>query len=109
MLILVCWLCCYPGMIYGVGAFIPVYMVDHGVTPHFVFLTFTVAYAATFVGFQFNSLLGEDVERRDTLLVLGIVFSLAWTVAYFYPVPHGHGGLRHHRPDLHDAVPVQPV
>ena len=30
------------GWIYGVGAFIPTYMVDHGVTPHFVFLTFTL-------------------------------------------------------------------
>ena len=87
VLILVCWLCCYPGLIYGVGAFISVYMVDHGVTPHFVFLTFTCAYAATFVAFQVNSLLGERVERRDTLFVLGIVFSMAWIVAYFYPYP----------------------
>ncbi len=87
VLILVCWLCCYPGLIYGVGAFISVYMVDHGVTPHFVFLTFTAAYMATFVAFQLNALLGEGVERRDTLFVLGFVFALAWTVAYFYPLP----------------------
>ena len=87
LLILVCWLCCYPGLIYGVGAFISVYMVDHGVPPHFVFLTFTAAYAATFVAFLINSALGEGVERRDTLCVLGVVFALAWTVAYFYPFP----------------------
>ena len=87
ILILVCWLCCYPGLIYGAGAFIPVYMVDHGVTPHFVFLTFTTAYAATFVAFQINALLGEGVERRDTLWVVGVIFALAWTVAYFYPLP----------------------
>jgi MFS family permease len=87
MLILICWLCCYPGMIYGVGAFIPVYMVDHGAAPHFVFLTFTAAYAVTFCGFQLNAALGEGVERRDTLCVLGVVFALAWTVAYFYPFP----------------------
>jgi MFS family permease len=87
LLILACWLCCYPGLIYGVGAFISVYMVDHGVTPHFVFLTFTAAYGATFVAFLVNSALGEAVERRDTLFVLGIVFALAWTVAYFYPTP----------------------
>jgi putative MFS transporter len=86
-LILVCWLLCYPGMIYGVGAFILVYMVDHGVTSHFVFLTLTAAYAATFLAFQLNSLLGERVERRDTLLVLGVVFACAWTVAYFWPTP----------------------
>lgn len=87
ILILVCWLCCYPGLIYGVGAFTSVYMVDHGVTPHFVFLTFTAAYAATFIAFQINSFLGEGVERRDTLFVLGIVFSIVWAVAYFYPTP----------------------
>jgi MFS family permease len=87
LLILVCWLLCYPGLIYGVGAFIGVYMVDHGTTSHFVFMTFTVAYAATFVGFQINSWMGESVERRDTLFVLGVVFALAWIVAYFYPLP----------------------
>jgi MFS family permease len=87
LLILVCWLLCYPGLIYGVGAFISVYMVDHGVTPHFVFLTFAAAYAATFIAFQLNSLLGENVERRDTLFVLGVVFSAAWTVAYLFPLP----------------------
>ena len=87
ILILCCWFCCYPGMIYGVGAFIPVYMVDHGATSHFVFLTFTCAYAATFIAFQINALFGEAVERRDTLLLLGIVFACAWTVAYLYPTP----------------------
>jgi MFS family permease len=87
LLILVCWLCCYPGLIYGVGAFISVYMVDHGVTPHFVFLTFTAAYAATFIAFLLNSALGESVERRDTLCVMGVVFAMAWIVAYLYPYP----------------------
>jgi len=85
MLILACWLCCYPGIIYGVGAFVSVYMVDHGVTPHFVFMTFTVAYLASFAAFQFNSWLGEAVERRDTLCLIGVVFALVWVVAYFWP------------------------
>jgi MFS family permease len=87
VLILICWLCCYPGLIYGVGAFIPVYMVDHGVDSHFVFMTFVAAYAATFVAFQINAWLGEGVERRDTLLVLGVIFALAWLVAYVAPLP----------------------
>jgi MFS family permease len=87
ILILVCWLCCYPGLIYGVGAFIGVYMVDHGVTAHFVFGTFVAAYLATFVAFQINSRLGEGLERRDTIIALCILFSAAWTVAYLYPDP----------------------
>jgi putative MFS transporter len=85
ILILVCWLCCYPGIIYGVGAFASVYMVDHGVSAHFVFMTFTVAYLATFFAFQFNSWLGENVERRDTLFLIGVIFVLVWVVAYFWP------------------------
>jgi MFS family permease len=87
ILILVCWLCCYPGLIYGVGAFIGVYMVDHGVSSHFVFGTFVAAYIATFIAFQLNSFMGEAVERRDTILVLCIVFAIAWVVAYLYPEP----------------------
>jgi MFS family permease len=86
ILILVCWLLCYPGLIYGVGAFIPTYMVDHGVSSHFVFGTFIAAYIATFIAFQINSRLGEGLERRDTMFVLCIVFAVAWLVAYLYPV-----------------------
>ena len=87
LLILACWLCCYPGIIYGVGAFTAVYMVDHGVTPHFVFMTFTIGYVVQFLGFMLNSSLGERVERRDTLLVIGIVFAAAWSVIYLVPSP----------------------
>jgi MFS family permease len=50
-------------------------------------MTFTAAYAATFIAFQINSRLGEGVERRDTILVLCVVFSLAWGVAYLFPLP----------------------
>ena len=87
LLLLACWLLCYPGIIYGVGAFAAVYMVDHGVTPHFVFMTFTIGYVVQFLGFQLNSRLGERVERRDTLCLLGVVFALAWIVVYFFPSP----------------------
>lgn len=87
ILILVCWLLCYPGIIYGVGAFAAVYMVDHGVSSHFVFMTFTVSYVVQFFAFQANSWLGERVERRDTLALMGILFALAWTAAYLLPTP----------------------
>jgi putative MFS transporter len=87
ILILICWLLCYPGIIYGVGAFAAVYMVDHGVSSHFVFMTFTVSYVVQFFAFQANSWLGERVERRDTLAFMGILFALAWTAAYLLPTP----------------------
>lgn len=84
VLILV-WLLAYAGLIYGVGAFAAVFMVDHGGSPHFVFLTIAVAYAALFLGFLLNARLGERVERREVLFVMGILFALSWAVAWMVP------------------------
>jgi MFS family permease len=75
----------YAGLIYGVGAFLAVYMVDHGSSPHFVFLTIAVAYAALFVGFQVNAWLGESVERRDVIAWMAILFAVCWVVAWAVP------------------------
>ena len=67
-----CWLLGYAGLIYGTGAFTAVYMVDHGATAHFVFLTFACAYAVTFVAFQVNSRLGDRIERRDVMCSMAV-------------------------------------
>jgi MFS family permease len=85
ILLIVCWLLGYGGLIYGVGAFLAVYMVDHGATPHFVFLTIAGAYALLFVGFLVNSWLGERVERRDVLCFSGLVFAGSWLVIWLHP------------------------
>lgn len=79
------WLLAYAGLIYGVGAFAAVFMVDHGGSPHFVFLTIAVAYAALFVGFLVNARLGERVERRDVIFVVGLLFAASWAVAWLVP------------------------
>jgi putative MFS transporter len=84
-LLIVCWLLGYAGLIYGVGAFTAVFMVDHGATPHFVFLSIAAAYGVLFVGFQINSWLGERVERRDVLCFAAVLFAAAWIVIYLYP------------------------
>ena len=84
-LLIVVWLLAYAGLIYGVGAFAAVYMVDHGATAHFVFLTVAVAYAAQFVAFQINARLGETVERRDVLFAMGMLFAVSWAVAWMMP------------------------
>jgi putative MFS transporter len=84
VLILV-WLLAYAGLIYGVGAFASVFMVDHGADAHFVFLTIAVAYAALFVGFQVNARLNERVERREVLFASGMLFAASWVVAWFVP------------------------
>lgn len=85
VLLIVCWLLGYAGIVYGVGAFAAVYMVDNGATPHFVFLTIAAAYAALFVGFLVNARLGERVERRDVICAMGILFAVAWGVAWLVP------------------------
>jgi MFS family permease len=79
------WLLGYAGLIYGTGAFTAVYMVDHGASAHFVFLTFACAYAVTFVAFQVNSRVGDRIERRDVMFTMAGLFILSWIVIYFVP------------------------
>ena len=83
--LIVCWMAGYAGLIYGVGAFLAVYMVDHGATAHEVFLTIAAAYAALFVAFQVNARLGEGVERRDVIAVMATLFAACWLVAWAVP------------------------
>jgi MFS family permease len=84
--LLICvWLLAYAGLIYGVGAFAAVYMVDNGASAHFVFLTIAVAYAALFVAFLVNARLGEQVERRDVMFFMGVLFAVSWGVAWLVP------------------------
>jgi len=79
------WMLAYAGLIYGVGAFAAVFMVDLGGNAHFVFLTIAVAYVALFVGFLINARLGEAVERREVICAMGLLFALAWIVAWMVP------------------------
>lgn len=85
LLLVACWVLAYAGLIYGVGAFAAVYMVDHGASPHFVFATIAGAYALTFVAFQFNAWLGERVERRDVLCAMGVLFAACWMIIWLRP------------------------
>ena len=84
-MLIVCWLAGYAGLIYGVGAFFPVYMVDHGGSAHEVFLTLAVAYGVLCVAFQVNARLGERVERRDVIAVMATLFAVSWIVAWWVP------------------------
>jgi MFS family permease len=85
IVVLICWLLGYAGLIYGAGAFTAVYMVDHGANAHFVFLTIAIAYAVTFVAFQINSRISEGIERRDVLCTMGFLFAAAWLGIYLAP------------------------
>ena len=83
--LIICWLAGYAGLIYGVGAFFGVYMVDHGGSAHEVFGTVAAAYAALFIGFQVNARLGERVERRDVIALMALLFAACWIVAWLVP------------------------
>jgi putative MFS transporter len=85
LVLIACWVLGYSGLIYGVGAFAAVYMVDHGGSAHFVFLTIAVAYAVLFIAFLINARFGETVERRNVLFLMGLLFSLSWIVAWAIP------------------------
>lgn len=85
IVLLIAWILGYPGIVYGVGAFSSVFMVDHGNTAHFVFLLVTIAGVFRFLGFVVNARLGERFERRDVILAVGSLFALGWLVIYFFP------------------------
>ncbi|ETR78985.1 hypothetical protein X566_05470 [Afipia sp. P52-10] len=87
ILILVCWLLAYPGIVYGSGAFMYVYMVDHGADAEFAFRLLMAAAVVTFFAFLINARLGERVERKTVLFVSALMFSVGWIMMYFYPIP----------------------
>jgi hypothetical protein len=79
---LICWLLGYAGMIYGSGAFAAVYMVDHGATAHFVFLTFVVGSLVVFFAFQVNARISEGIERRGVMCAMACLFAATFVVVY---------------------------
>jgi len=89
ILILACWLLAYPGIVYGPGAFLFVYMVDHGQNAEFVFRLSVLASIVTFVAFLVNARLGERVERKNVLFVLALLFAASFALMYLYPTVAG--------------------
>ena len=87
LLILVCWLLAYPGIVYGPGAFTLVYMVDHGFNVHFFFTLAMIASVVSFFAFLANGRLGERVERKDVLFIMAAVFALGCAFMYLWPTP----------------------
>jgi MFS family permease len=85
IIVLICWLLGYAGLIYGAGAFAAVYMVDHGGDAHFVFRTIAAAYAVVFVAFLINARISDSIERRNVLCSAGLLFAAAMLVMYLVP------------------------
>ncbi len=89
ILILVCWLLAYPGIVYGSGAFTLVYMIDHHQNVEFFFTLAAAAAIVIFIAFLLNARLGEKVERRDVLLAMALLFSVGWGIMYLWPTTNG--------------------
>jgi MFS family permease len=89
ILILVCWLLAYPGIVYGSGAFTLVYMIDHGKDVEFFFTLAAATSFVIFVAFLLNARLGETIERKDVLLSTAVLFSVGWAIMYFLPSTSG--------------------
>jgi MFS family permease len=85
IVVLICWLLAYSGMTYGSGAFFAVYMVDHGASAHFVFLTFIVTSLVVFCGFQVNARIRQGIERRDVLCAVACWFAATFAVVHLAP------------------------
>jgi MFS family permease len=89
ILLLVCWLLAYPGLIYGAGAFGLVYMVDHGKNSEFFFTLSACIAVVIFIAFLLNARIGERVERKNVLVVTAVIFTIGWIIQYFLPTTEG--------------------
>jgi len=89
ILILICWLLAYPGLIYGAGAFGLVYMVDHGKNSEFFFTLSAFIALVIFAAFLLNARIGERVERKNVLVATALIFSVGWIIQYFLPTTEG--------------------
>jgi MFS family permease len=89
ILLLICWLLAYPGLIYGAGAFGLVYMVDHGKNSEFFFTLSAFIALVIFGAFLLNARIGERVERKNVLVATALIFSVGWIIQYFLPTTEG--------------------
>ncbi len=89
LVLLIAWLFGYPGIVYGYGAFFGAYAVSHGASAQFVFAVLTAAGIATFFAYVANAALRERFERSDVVVVLALLFTLAWLGVFFFPNPAG--------------------
>jgi MFS family permease len=82
ILLLLCWILGYGGIIYGFAAYALVYFVDRGYDAHFTFLTSLTGAIVAAAALLVNSFWGEKVERRDTILLGATLFLIAVFFVY---------------------------
>lgn len=76
LLLLVVWILVYAGMIYGKTGYMPTYLHDHQWTASEIFIVYYVVSAPVkMLGFYLLSMSGERYERKNVLVLIGLVWA----------------------------------
>ena len=80
-LLLAVWLLAYPGLVYGATAYIPTFLVEHKWSAHQIFLWggggSVAAVPLVIIVFYAVSFFGERYERKNIILITGVLFGIA--------------------------------
>ncbi len=82
ILLLVCWFLGYGGIIYGAAAYRLVFIAEQKHGSDFTFGASLVASLVGAAALFVNSFWGEIVERRDTILLGAVLFTVGWAIAF---------------------------
>lgn len=85
VLLLICWILGYSGVVYGFGAFYILVLDEYKFSSEFVFLTSGLtALAGGGLGFFLNSWANERIERRTSIGLASCVFSVGVLLFYVF-------------------------
>jgi MFS family permease len=82
ILLLFCWILGYGGIVYGGAAYRLVFIAEHGRGHNFVFGLSLAGAAIGGAALLVNAYWGELVERRDTILLGAVLFTVGWIIAF---------------------------
>jgi putative MFS transporter len=89
VLLLICWMLGYAGIVYGLGAFRTLVLKHYGFSSHFIFAAGGItAVVGGGLGFLINSWTNERIDRRTAIGISTFVFALGTALLYFYSGYH---------------------
>ncbi len=89
ILLLICWMLGYAGIVYGLGAFRTLVLKNYGFSSHFIFAAGGItAVVGGGLGFLINSWTNERIDRRTAIGASAFVFAVGTALLYFYSGYH---------------------
>ncbi|MBE3556019.1 MAG: MFS transporter [Firmicutes bacterium] len=86
VILLICWIFGYAGIVYGTAGFVPSYLAARGFDPQTTFIVqFIGSVFGGALGMFVSSLFGERIERRALVMGAGILFALMTLALYVVP------------------------